>query len=249
MKTSFPDHFSSKAASYQQFRPGYPVELFEYLTTLTSENERALDCATGSGQAAAQLGQYFTEIVAFDGSAQQVQNAQTHDHVNYVVNTSEQLPFKDKQFDLVTVAQALHWFDQVKFYAEVKRVLKPGGLLAVWSYSLMKVMPEIDQLVWHLYKDILGPYWAFERQQVEQGYQNISFPFTEISVPEFAMTAEWTLEHLTGYLSTWSALQKYIKDNDHDPLQAMVPEFAQAWGEKSKTQQVCWPLSIRVGKI
>jgi len=248
VKSAFPDHFSSKATSYQLFRPGYPTELFAYLASLVNAEARALDCATGSGQAAIKLAEYFPSVIGADGSQSQLSNADAHPHVNYIVCTAEKIPLSNHSLDLVTVAQALHWFDQSKFYAEVQRILKPGGYLAVWSYGLMKITPEIDALIGHLYANILGPYWPFERKQVEEGYQHIDFPFAEVSVPAFAMTAEWSLTHLLGYLSTWSALQRYIK-TQQDPLTEIGPQLAQCWGEHGARRTVNWPLSVRVGKV
>lgn len=245
-RESFADHFSSKAASYSQYRPGYPAELFTYLSSLCPSHERVWDCAAGSGQAAGQFSGHFDSVVASDASFEQIKNANTDEQLFRIACLAEQTPFVDHSFDLITVAQALHWFDLDRFYAEVKSLLKPNGVLAVWSYSLMQINPAIDDIVGYFYAETVGPYWAFERTWVESGYRDLPFPFVEMTPPQFSMQADWSLEHLLGYLSTWSAVKRYKEERGEDPLPAITSALTSAWGNR-QIQTVRWPLSLRLG--
>jgi SAM-dependent methyltransferase len=154
----------------------------------------------------------------------------------------------DASCDLVTVSQALHWFNLDAFYAEVRRVLRPGGVLAVWSYDMLNVTPEIDATLQHLYQDTIGPYWAPERVIVEARYRTIPFPFAEIEPPVFSMSARWSLPHLLGYLRTWSATQNFIKANGYDPIPEVGAELLPHWGAAETEREINWPLGMRVGR-
>jgi SAM-dependent methyltransferase len=153
----------------------------------------------------------------------------------------------DASVDLVTVAQAAHWFDRPKFYAEVRRVLRPGGVVALWTYELCSITPEIDAAVGRFYKGPIGPYWPPERQHCESGYRELDFPFPEQPFPAFAMELEWTLAQLTAYLRSWSAVARFSKDQGFDPVTALEAELAPLWG--GKTRKVSWPLSGRLGRV
>ncbi len=201
---NFKDHFSRQAEQYTQYRPHYPAELFRFLAGVPARTERAWDCGTGNGQAAVELAKYFDEVIATDPSARQIEHAVEHPRVSYLVAPAEQAPLADSSVDLVTVAQALHWFDHPRFYGEVRRVLRPDGAIAAWCYALASITPEVDAVVWHLYSDLLGTYWPPERQMTMDGYATIPFPFAELPDPKIAMTAEWSLDDLLGYLGTWS---------------------------------------------
>lgn len=242
----FADHFSGNAAEYSRYRPGYPRELFDYLTSLCPSQQRMWDCATGSGQAAGQFAGRFDTVLASDASFEQIRNAQRPERIFYLIGPAEQAPFADHSLDLITVAQALHWFDLDRFYAEARRLLKPNGVLAVWTYNLTQINPAIDEVIQGFYSGVLGDYWPFERRLVESGYRHLSFPFTEQQSPRFAMQAEWSLDHLLGYLSTWSAVKRYREEQGNDPLQLITPQLSLAWGERP-VQTVSWPLSLRIG--
>ena len=250
MKTpqSFQDHFSGHAADYARFRPHYPPELFAWLAELAPASELAWDCATGNGQAAVALSAHFAEVVATDASAEQVAQAEAHAGVRYAVAPAEESGLPEGSVDLVTVAQALHWFDLGRFYAEVRRVLRPSGILAVWSYGLFECSPAVDVLVRRLYADIVGPYWPMERRLVEEGYRSLPYPFPELAPPAFAMEARWTLAQTAGYLNTWSAVQRYRKDRAEDPLDLIAAELTAAWGDPAAAQRLRWPLQLRVGR-
>lgn len=241
----FSDPFGTVARAYAPFRPTYPEALFAWLAAESPSCALAWDCATGNGQAAATLAAHFDAVVATDASAEQIAHARPHPRVRYHVAPAEASPLGDAAADLVTVAQALHWFDRTAFFAEAGRVLRPGGLLAVWTYALFETTPEVDRIVAHYYRDVLGPYWAWERKLVEEGYASVVFPFAPVEVPPSAMTARWTLDGLTGYLATWSARQAYREATSEDPLPAVRAALEAAWGNPAAERLVTWPLAVR----
>ncbi len=241
----FKDHFSTASTAYQRYRPGYPAALFEHLVQMVPERQCAWDCATGSGQSAIALAAFFETVIATDASEAQIAKATPQHNVKYMVSSAERSGLSANSLDLITVAQALHWFDLKAFSDEAERVLKPGGVLAVWTYNLLQVNAEIDALVKELYR-ALSAYWPPERAMVEQGYSQISFPFPEITVPTFSMSAEWELEQLTGYLQTWSALKRYQSEQGDKLFQSYAHKLADAWGDPKYCRAVSWPLSLRV---
>jgi len=243
----FKDHFSGHASNYARFRPHYPHELFAYLVDITAELDCVWDCATGNGQAAVALGEFFPRVIATDASEKQVANGQPHDRVSYRVASAERSGLSKASVDLITVAQALHWFDREAFFTEAKRVLKPNGVLAVWCYDLFKVSTEIDRLVEIFYRETVGPYWDFERRLVENGYRTIAFPFDELLPPDFRMQAEWSLDDALGYLRTWSATKGFIAARGFDPVVDLSAKLRSVWG-KSEIRKITWPLSLRVGR-
>jgi len=248
MDQSFHDHFSTVARGYADFRPHYPAALFEYLATLVPQNATVWDCAAGSGQATLDLAARFGTIIATDASAAQIASATPRDNVEYRVALSEQSGLSDLSIDLITVAQALHWFDLGGFFAEAKRVLKPRGVLAVWTYATNRLENEpLNQIVQDFYSNVVGPYWPPERKLTETGYRTITFPFTEITPPSFRMEAPWTLSQLLGYFTTWSATNRFIKATGRDPIEPLARALAQVWGDPNSSRLVVWPLSLRVG--
>lgn len=246
---AFADHFSRQSGAYTRFRPRYPGTLLAYLASLPITRHCAWDCGTGNGQAAVGLADYFSRVVATDPSANQVAHAVPHARVEYVIAAAEACPVDSGSIDLVTVAQALHWFDLDRFYAEVRRVGRTGSVLAAWCYGLATIAPEVDRIVERLYGEILGEYWPPERTLVEQRYRTIAFPFDEITAPRFEMTAQWSLADLLGYLGTWSSAQRYINRHRSDPVSLVEAELGRAWGEAATTRPIRWPLWLRVGRI
>src|SRR3954469_4766386 len=228
---SFKDHFSEQAAEYAKFRPTYPVALFEYLASLVASRKLAWDCATGSGQAAIALARHFDLVIATDASAKQIRNAERAERVHYRVAPAESSGIESKSVDLVTVAQALHWFDLPKFYEEAKRVLKPDGVIAVWNYDFLQATPTVDAVVNRFYHDIVGPFWPAERCVIEAGYATLPFPFRETEAPHFRIEVRWTLSQLVGYLETWSATRRFIEANKLNPLTLIADELESAWNE------------------
>ncbi|HEX4343737.1 MAG TPA: class I SAM-dependent methyltransferase [Verrucomicrobiae bacterium] len=249
MGQAFHDHFSNVANRYADFRPHYPAALFDYLATLVPRDSTVWDCACGNGQASADLAARFAKVIATDASKEQVSSATAQANIEYRVAPAEASGLADHSVALVTVAQALHWFNFDKFYAEVNRVLAPGGVIAVWSYGINLVEnTAVNDLVQDFYANTVGPYWPPERKLVEEGYRTIPFPFTEIAPPAFRMESHWTLEQLLGYFSTWSATSRYVKANGKNPIEPLAASLAPVWGDPTKTRPVVWPLVVRVGR-
>ncbi len=246
--SGFKDHFSTASERYAAFRPDYPADLYAWLAGQCRERATAWDCATGSGQAARGLAPHFRQIVATDASAEQIRNAMPHAGVDYRVTPAEASGLSDSSIDLVTVAQAAHWFDLPRFYAEVKRVLKPGGVLALWGYGRMVLPGELDASFLRFYAETVGPYWPPERALIDDAYRSLAFPFDAIATPPFAIRVEWTLPRLIAYLSTWSAVKRYQAGRGDDPLPVLQEELAPLWGDPERARALDWPLFLRVGR-
>ncbi|HDP89869.1 MAG TPA: methyltransferase domain-containing protein [Thioalkalivibrio sp.] len=244
--SGFPNHFSAVAADYASHRPTYPAALFEWLADQAPARGLAWDCATGSGQAARDLAGHFDRVIATDAAAAQIEAAVAHPGIEFRIAPAEASGLDTTCVDLVTVAQALHWFRVEDFFAEARRVLVPGGVIAVWSYSrLLTDAPAIDERLWHFYSEVVGPWWPFERRHVETGYRDLPFPFEALEAPHFAMQAEWNLAALGDYLRTWSATRRYIEERGDDPVMPLLDELAPMWGA---AREVRWPLNLRTGR-
>jgi SAM-dependent methyltransferase len=249
MTNAFKDHFSGHAAVYREARPTYPAGLFGWLAQQAPARELAWDCGCGNGQATVALAEHFTRVVGTDPSANQIAQGESRGNVEYRVEPAEECSLPDASTDLVTVAQALHWFDQARFHAEVRRVLRPGGVLAAWTYADCATgIAAIDRIKDHLYADLTGPYWPPERAHVESGYRTLPFPFAEIAAPLFPMIAHWDVEHLLAYLRSWSASQRYLKARGEDPVALIEPDLRAAWGDAATQREVRWQFHLRVGR-
>lgn len=244
----YADHFSRVATGYAECRPSYPGELFDYLAGLVRRRDLAWDCAAGSGQATIPLAGKFRRVIATDVSPAMLDHAPRHAGIEYRVSPAEASGLADATVDLVTVAQALHWFNLESFYPEVKRVLAPGGALAVWAYGTQRLgHAGLDPLLDRFYADIVGPYWPPGRRFVESGYRTLPFPFEEIEAPSFTMEAQWSLLQLLGYLRTWSATERFREAVGYDPVEELGRELTRYWGDPTTRRPVRWPLSLRVG--
>jgi len=245
---NFQDHFSAVSEHYQQYRPSYPDELFYHLSFICQQHDCAWDCATGTGQSARALAPYFQQVIGTDASEAQIAMAISNagKGLQFKTALAEQSGLADHSTDLITVSQAAHWFNLDAFGLEVRRVLKPQGILAIWCYTLLGVEAEIDEAINHFYYDVVGPYWPFERKLVENGYQDIELPFTPLEVPDFEMLAHWDFSQLMGYLATWSAVRLYIKEQGDDPLIELTNKLAPIWGDPAKTRTIHWPLGLRI---
>jgi len=245
---TFHDHFSGHAAEYARFRPHYPASLFADLAALCPHRDAAWDCGTGNGQAAVALAEYFKRVFATDASAQQIGQAILNPRVSYRVANERHSGLDNDSIDLVTVAQALHWFDTAAFFAEVQRVLRPGGVIAVWCYGLHRLGEPFDAVLHHFYAETVGADWPPERVLVEQGYRTIPFPFEELPPPVAAMEQELSLDGLLNYLSTWSAVKRYEKRVGFSPLNVLEKKLLPLWGDRHQPRPAVWPISVRVGR-
>jgi SAM-dependent methyltransferase len=248
-EAGFKDHFSGHAPAYAGARPHYPDELFAWLATLTAKHDAVWDCGTGNGQAALGLAGNFRRVIATDPSRQQIESAFPHVRIEYRVASAESPGLGPHSVDLVTVAQALHWFDRPNFYRQVRKVLRPAGAIAVWCYGLCSIEPVIDARVRAFYDGETAPYWPPERVLIDQAYATIDFPFAEIMPPALRMQQHWTLEQFTAYLRTWSAVQKFIGENGRDPVSVLKKEIEKLWGSADTVRAVSWPLHIRAGRM
>ncbi len=245
--SGFKDHFSGHASEYARYRPRYPDELFTAIRGVVPDNALALDCATGSGQLALGLVAFCERIIATDASPEQIANATPHPRIEYRVAPAEDLGVEAASIDLLTVGQALHWFDHERFGAEARRVLVKGGCLVCVSYANCTVTDEIDAIVKTLYVDILDDYWAPERALVENGYRTIPLPGEPVPFPALDSTTRWSAESMLGYLRTWSAARRYERERGEDPVTAVEAALVAAWGPGSRT--VTWPLAVRATRL
>ncbi len=245
---SFNDHFSRQATDYAKFRPQYPRALFEFVAANSPNNEVALDCATGNGQAAVALAEFFPKVIALDASREQIANAQPNERIEYRVAPAEATGLPMRSVAAITVAQALHWFDLDGFYREARRVLQPRGVIAVWAYNYLRISVPVDAIVRRFHDDVVGPYWPPERRMVGRGYRDLPFPFDEIATPPFQIEVRWSLEHLLGYLRTWSATQRFVAANERDPVELVESDLEQAWRNPAEKKLAIWPLTVRLGR-
>lgn len=241
------DNFSRVSRRYARFRPTYPPAFYDLVLSLVSGRDAAWDCGTGNGQVAAALARHFASVVATDISNEQIASAVAAPNIRYLVASAEATPFPDAAFDLVTAAQAVHWFDLEKFFAEAARTLKPGGVIALIGYSRCTVDARVDRVVSRLYSQILDGYWDAERKLVDNHYRTIPFPFAELASPELTAFYEWSLDDFAGYLGTWSAVQHYRDRNGVDPIGLIAAGLAAAWGN-APLRSVSFPMFVRTGR-
>ena len=247
--SSFPDHFSASAAGYAAYRPGYPAALFEWLASIAPRGGVAWDCGTGTGQAATAIAEHVGLVVATDPSTSQLAHAVAHPRVRYAAMSAELSALASKSVALITVAQALHWFERRAFFAEALRVLVPRGVIAVWSYGVVTLHDDVlDALVRRFHAETVGSYWPPERRLVDEGYRDLTLPFAPVEAPAFAMQAAWTLDQLAGYVSTWSAVQRARAATGNDPVAGLVESLREAWGAAAAARRVEWPLTLIVGR-
>lgn len=246
---TFQDHFSQQAAEYASYRPRYPARLGHELAALCPVRELALDCGCGSGQLSVVLARMFDHVVATDASAEQIASAEPCRNVTYRVAPAEESHLPSHSVDLVTVAQAVHWFDLEPFYVEVQRLLKPAGVLALVTYGRLVVDDETcNSIIENFYGNALAPFWPPERELVETGYRTLPFPFDELAVPVMRMEANWNFDALVGYISTWSACKALQKSEGPSKFEDFADRMSRAWGDRAGTKLIMWPLSVRAGR-
>lgn len=243
------DLFSKQAAAYRLYRPEYPKELYDQILTHVKGRESAWDCGTGNGQVAAVLAEYFQEVEATDISQNQLKNAIDKENLFYQLCQAEKTQFDDNAFDLITVAQAIHWFHFEDFYKEVRRVAKSEAVIAVWGYGLFRISPDVDALIDDFYHTVVGPFWDKERRYIDDEYRSLPFPFKEIGEKKsFTIHKQWSLAELEGYLNTWSAVQKYIDAHGENPISPFIKRVQPLWG-KGKSRDVEFPLFLKMGQV
>lgn len=242
------DLFSKQSDSYARYRPGYPASLIEYILQFLDHRNFAWDCATGNGQAASLLAPHFQRVEATDISSKQISNSIFHPRIHYSISSAEKTVFPEKIFDLITVAQAYHWFDFTAFETEVKRVLKPDGILAVWAYSLVSSSHhDLNKRIKDFYENTVGSYWDPERKYIDDHYRTIPFPYKELSFVDFFLERKWDVQDLSGYLNTWSSVQHFIDANGYNPVDDFKHDLEKAWpAENTITFQ--FPLFLRIGR-
>lgn len=245
--SQFKDHFSSASDDYRTYRPQYPVALFDYLAAQAPAREQAWDCGCGNGQASVALAERFRQVTASDASAAQIAQAEARDNIRYLVSPAEEIAAADESLDLITVAQAIHWFDHLRFFAEAKRSLKSGGVLAAWGYQLLYTDTPLDEFIAGFHGEVVGPYWPAGRELLDEGYTRIDFPFPREQAPAFFMRRTWSFAHLLGYLNTWSAVKAYEKSHGRNPVTEHEATLREYWGDK-ELMDVYWPLILYVGK-
>ncbi|HAS46943.1 MAG TPA: SAM-dependent methyltransferase [Microscillaceae bacterium] len=252
---SFKDNFSKQASLYARYRPVYPQALYDFLLQQVSNKTTVWDCATGNGQVAKILAQYFEQVIATDASKAQIDHAVQLPNIEYHVATAEDSGLANNSVDFITVGQAAHWFRLSRFYEEVQRVAKPGAMLAIWGYGLgyfeTKVgnAARLNQMIQHFYTQVVGPFWDEERKHLDKAYETITFPYEQIPAPDFKMHLEWSLQDLVGYLKTWSSVQKYLVQHNRNPVDLLVPELSDAWGETSKMRTITWDVYLKFAKV
>ena len=241
--------FATEAAQYAHLRPTYPDELFNFLSTTVASREVASDCATGNGQAATHLARYFERVIASDESAEMISQAPRHLRIEYRVAEAEDSGIEAHSVDLVTVASAIHWFDLSKFYIEVRRVVKPGRVIAVWTYYTPVFGNDIDAIIKRLAHDVLKDYWDERLHYVVDEFHDLPFPFEPIEAPPFRTDMRWNMEDLLGYFETWSSSVKYRQDKGARPTDLIRSDLARAWGDPEHKQDLHFPLYMRSGRV
>ena len=243
---TFKDHFSSQAGEYARYRPQYPDDLFDWLAVASPALGEAFDLGTGSGQSAWGLAQHFARVRASDPSAAQLAAARKHPRIAYVCERAEAIAAPDSSVDAVVAAQAAHWFDWGAFAAELRRVLRPGGVAAIWTYGRFTAGPGVDAIVSDFYRNVVGPYWPRERRHVEEGYRGLPCPLEPLAPPHFSLENSWSADEVLGYLGTWSAVRRYRAMRRVDPLELLAPALRRAWGEGRR--RVRWPIHMKAGR-
>ena len=245
----FQDHFSAHAAQYAEARPTYPAALFDFLASLAPGRRQAWDCGTGNGQAAQGLARHFARVLATDASAEQLAHAAPHRSVTYRRAREHESGLAEGSTDLVSAAQAFHWFDAGAFFGEVRRVLRPGGVLAIWCYGLAEVDAACDAVLRHFYHDEVGEDWPPGRSLVDAGYRDVELPFPEVAAPQFSMEASLDLAALGRYVATWSAIHRHRARTGGDPVPALLEALAPHWGGSAARRTARWRIALRAVQV
>lgn len=241
--------FDRGGEAYARFRPEYPAEVTQFLASVSPGRALAVDVGCGNGQLTGHLAQHFDKVLGLDPSADQITHATPHPRVEYGCAAAERLPVVDHSADLITAAQAAHWFDLPRFYDEVRRIAVPHAVVALVSYGVLRLEEGLDTRLRRFYWQEIGPYWPPERKLVDNGYVDLPFPFDELAAPVLEICKAWTLEELLGYISTWSAVRNVREAGREGILQHFAADLAQLWGEPALRREVRWPINMRVGRL
>lgn len=242
--------FDQGGRAYARFRPEYPVALARYLGEMAHNRDRAVDVGCGNGQLTVQLAQHFSVVVGADPSADQVANATAHPRIQYLCAPAEALPLPDDCADLITAAQAAHWFDLPRFYTEVRRIGRQNAIVALVSYGVLSLdSPELNERFGQFYWQEIGPYWPPERKLVDTGYVDLPFPFTELPAPESVIERDWGLAEFLGYISTWSATQRAKETGHEEILSRFASDLGRLWAPQERQRTIAWPVNMRLGRL
>ena len=244
--SGFKDHFSGQSDAYRKYRPDYPPRLFDWLAQAAPGRRLAIDVATGNGQAAVALARHFESVIATEPSAAQLRQARPDPRVEYRLEAAESISVPRASADLLVAAQAAHWFDWPQFCVEAVRVLRPGGVLAIWTYGDAEIAASIDPLIGGFSRDVVGPYWPRERRHVDEGYRDLVSPFPAIETPAFDMQTHWDCAAMLGYIDTWSSVRRHRDRTGRDALRLLSAPLAAAWGDEPR--RVRWPLALKAGR-
>ncbi|HET9708034.1 MAG TPA: class I SAM-dependent methyltransferase [Gemmatimonadales bacterium] len=247
--SGFKDHFSQIASAYAAHRPTYPHAIVDYLADQVPRRDVAWDAGCGSGQLSTLLADRFARVIATDPSADQIAQARAHEGVEYRQASAESCGLEAGSVDLAVAAQAAHWFDLPRYYAEVRRVVRPGGLVALLAYGVVHLDRDLNTIVDRFYWQTLAGFWPQERKIVEEGYRSLPFPFPEFQAPAFAMTATWSLAQLLGYVRTWSAVQAIERARGGEAYAGFARALTATWGDPDSRRAVRWDVALRVGRV
>ena len=243
------DHFSTVSAAYAVFRPRYPRELFEFIASVVARHERAWDCGAGSGQATMDLAEWFDEVIATDVSEEQIARAPRNPKITWLAAPAEATPLAAASVDLVAVAQALHWFDHARFYAEARRVGARGAAICAWTYSAAQMDGPVGRALRRFTFETMADYWPAERRHVDEGYRSIPFPFEPLAAPRLSLHDEWTRARLTGYMRTWSSTARFVAAHATDPVMSFEHELDALWPNPDEPRRIVWPLIVLAGRL
>lgn len=250
MKQGVETYFSPLARDYARFRPMYPAELFQWLASLLTSHHLAWDCACGNGQVARGLVDRFERVVATDGSREQLDSAFQHPKIEYRLELAESSSLGRESVDLITVGTAIHWFSNDRFFNEVRRVLKPCGIIAAFGYPPLPEFQDkrLETGFAGFCNTFLRPYHPPQIEGLYDGGSELPFPFPLVQpTPAFEIKVSMTYADMLGYLTTWPSRDRFRGDQGFDPLLVFEKDVAPLWG--TGRHIVTWPLTLRVGHM
>lgn len=241
--------FTQGGRAYASYRPKYPPQLSDFLASLVSTKNIVVDVGCGSGQLTALLAQHFKQVFAFDPSVEQIRYAEPGANISYQCALAESLPLASGCANLITVAQAAHWFDLPAFYNEVNRIATSNAVLALISYGVLSLEPDLDDCFQDFYHNDIYSFWPAARRLVDSGYADLDFPFIEQQAPVLSINLRWDLREFLGYVSTWSAIRHAEKLGQLDVLSKFASNLYSIWGAPEQKRTISWPINMRIGSI